>query len=35
LRRFAGEHDAKLDAIVGGKKDDFLDLLRKIANEIE
>jgi DNA-binding MarR family transcriptional regulator len=35
LRRFAGEHDAKLDAIVGAKKDEFLDLLRKIANEID
>lgn len=35
LRRFAGEHDAKLDAIVGAKKDEFLGLLRKIANEID
>jgi DNA-binding MarR family transcriptional regulator len=35
LRRFAGEHDAKLDAIVGARKGEFLDLLRKIANEID
>ena len=35
LRRFADEHDAKLDAIVGAKKGAFLDLLRKIANEID
>ena len=35
LQRFAGEHDAKLDAIVGVKKDEFLELLRKIANEID
>jgi DNA-binding MarR family transcriptional regulator len=35
LQRFAGEHDAKLDAIVGAKKGELLDLLRKIANEIE
>jgi DNA-binding MarR family transcriptional regulator len=35
LRRLAGEHDAKLDAIVGAKKDEFLDLLRKIAKEID
>jgi len=34
LRRVAGEHDAKLDAIVGARKSEFLDLLRKIANEI-
>ena len=35
LRRFASEHEARLDAIVGGKKDEFLDLLRKIVDEIE
>jgi DNA-binding MarR family transcriptional regulator len=35
LQGFAREHDAKLDAIVGAKKDEFLDILRKIANEIE
>lgn len=35
LQRFAGEHDAKLDAIVGAKKNEFLDLLRKIANGID
>jgi len=35
LRRVAGEHDAKLDAIVGARKGELLDLLRKIANEID
>jgi DNA-binding MarR family transcriptional regulator len=34
LRRVAGEHDANLDAIVGPRKREFLELLRKIANEI-
>jgi len=34
LQRFASEHDAKLDAIVGTRKAEFLDILRKIANEI-
>ena len=35
LRRFASEHDAKLDAIVGTRKDEFLAILRRIANEID
>jgi DNA-binding MarR family transcriptional regulator len=35
LRRVASEHDAKLDAIVGAKKAEFLDILRRIANEID
>jgi len=35
LRRFAGEHDAKLNAIVGEKRDEFVELLKKIANEID
>jgi DNA-binding MarR family transcriptional regulator len=35
LRRFASEHDAKLDAIVGNRKAEFLDILRRIANEID
>lgn len=35
LRRVAGEHDAKLDAIVGAKKGEFVALLKKIANEID
>lgn len=34
LRRFARRHDAKLDAIVGEKKGELLDLLKKIVNEI-
>jgi DNA-binding MarR family transcriptional regulator len=35
LQRVAGAHDAKLDEIVGAKKDEFIELLRKIANEID
>lgn len=35
LQRFAREHEAKLDAIVGAKKDEFLSLLRKIVSEID
>jgi DNA-binding MarR family transcriptional regulator len=35
LRRFASEHEAKLDAIVGEKKGELLDLLKKIVNELD
>jgi DNA-binding MarR family transcriptional regulator len=35
LRSVAGAHDAKLDAIVGARKGEFIDLLRKIANAID
>ncbi len=35
LRRFASEYDARLGAIVGAKKDEFLDILRRIVKEFE
>lgn len=35
LRRVAREHDAKLDAIVGAKKSEFIALLKTIANQID
>lgn len=35
LRRFVREHDARLDAILGEKRDEFVELLRKIASEID
>jgi DNA-binding MarR family transcriptional regulator len=35
LRSVAGAHDAKLDAIVGARKGEFIDLLRKLASEID
>jgi len=34
LQRHAQSHDRKLDAIVGDDKTMFIDLLRKIANEL-
>ncbi|MBN9672087.1 MarR family winged helix-turn-helix transcriptional regulator [Roseibium aggregatum] len=34
LLTHAEEHDRKLDAIVGDKKEEFLALLRKIVNEL-
>jgi len=34
LRRYAREHDRKLDAIVGDRKNEFVSLLKKIAAEI-
>jgi DNA-binding MarR family transcriptional regulator len=34
LQRHAQSHDRKLDVIVGGDKAKFIDLLKKIANEL-